>query len=98
MWILLIPAPISCVLGVVPRSQCAIVHMPMPSLILEAGSLTGESGRSLRILLFSFVDLMRDLQRMPHSRGPSKDSSHLSGTRDVQTGEISAPTMEISSR
>jgi hypothetical protein len=46
-----IPAPNSCVLGVGPRKQCAIRHMPMPSLRLQAGFLAEKSGRFLSILL-----------------------------------------------
>lgn len=62
-----IPAPNSCVLGVGPRNQCAIRHMPMPSLRLEAGFLAGESGSSLTISLFTCVDSLRDPQRITQS-------------------------------
>src|SRR5438874_13368791 len=56
-----IPAPNSCVLGVGPCNQCAIRHMPMPSLRIQARFLAGESGRFLSILLGTCVETMRDL-------------------------------------
>jgi hypothetical protein len=64
-----IPAPKSCVLGVGPRNQCAIRHMPMVSLRLQASFLARESGHSLSILLGTCVEPMRDLGRTTHPWG-----------------------------